>query len=498
MAELTSGLPTAEQLRTDPSTRAGLSTEQLLTAGLTATEASTIGRGFSEAFGENRAKDFRAAEGLTVDEFGVAQNINVPIGALKSQQALNPQIPANAQLTPTLQTVGPGETLTAQTLGASPTTTTPSPIGTAQEIHAQQVSSIPQVNAESIAAGVQPQSVSPVFTSPVETLDPAVLNISNDALVENRLATMFADIESGVVPPWAKAAHNQAMAEMSARGLQGSSIAAGAISLALMQSALPIAAADAQTYFQADMANFEADQQSRLVNFQARQQNMLTDVSIANASEQFNAANKSQTQQFVANLIGSIKTSNANMIASVQQFNVSQANSVSAQNAGNQLAVDQFDRQMKTNVEQFNANIQNQREQFNANMRFAVDQSNVLWRRNVNTGNTAAVNAANQVNTQNMFNMSQQAQNDLWQQQRDEAAWLFSASQNQLDRDYNLAMAAGNRDFVSRNDDRDYWTDLGQTINLGGVWDTVTNFVTNEDFSDFDVGDVDAAIPFTG
>ena len=80
---------------------------------------------------------------------------------------------------------------------------------------------------------------------------------------------------------------------------------------------------------------------------------------------------------------------------------------------------------------------------------FAVEQSNVLWRRNINTENTAAINAANQTNVQNMFNLSQTAQNQLWQQWRDEASWAFQSSENQKNREYNLSQSA-NQNYIPK------------------------------------------------
>jgi hypothetical protein len=82
-------------------------------------------------------------------------------------------------------------------------------------------------------------------------------------------------------------------------------------------------------------------------------------------------------------------------------------------------------------------------------MQFAIDQSNVLWRRAVNESNTAAQNAANQTNVQNRFNMSQVSQNNLWQAWRDEASWLFQSSEREIDRQYNIAMSATNREAAA-------------------------------------------------
>jgi hypothetical protein len=44
--------------------------------------------------------------------------------------------------------------------------------------------------------------------------------------------------------------------------------------------------------------------------------------------------------------------------------------------------------------------------QFNANQRLVIDQSNAQWRREISTANTAATNAANYLNAQNLQAMT--------------------------------------------------------------------------------------------
>ena len=78
-------------------------------------------------------------------------------------------------------------------------------------------------------------------------------------------------------------------------------------------------------------------------------------------------------------------------------------------------------------------NVENQR---------IIDQSNAVWRRSINTANTSSVNAANEVNATNLLNLSNFGMSALWQQWRDEASWVNTASQNDLNRNHNLAIAA--------------------------------------------------------
>ena len=81
-------------------------------------------------------------------------------------------------------------------------------------------------------------------------------------------------------------------------------------------------------------------------------------------------------------------------------------------------------------MSQFNANLENQREQFNTKNSILIDQSNAVWRRQINTQNTALQNAANQMNVMNRFNMSQTALNNRWQQFRDNEFWARTTSRD--------------------------------------------------------------------
>ena len=75
----------------------------------------------------------------------------------------------------------------------------------------------------------------------------------------------------------------------------------------------------------------------------------------------------------------------------------------------------------------------------------AIEQSNIQWRRQANTADTAAANAANQQNVQNAYNISALDQTQIWQQLRDEAAYVRQAYENNEQREAQLlATAIGN------------------------------------------------------
>ena len=177
---------------------------------------------------------------------------------------------------------------------------------------------------------------------------------------------------------------------------------------------------NAQAFLSIDLKNLDNEQKSATLTYQGLLKGLFTDAAEENARQQFNAKNELQVEEFFAELGAQIDTANANRVASMEQFNVSEANSMT----------------------QFNETLNDSRNKFNANMQFAVDQSNATWRREVNTSNTALDNETNRINVQNEYNAVQNALNNLWQAYRDEAAWNFQNSENELSRQHDLGTLA--------------------------------------------------------
>ena len=355
-----------------------------------------------------------------------------------------------------------------------------------------------------------------------EQIQAATATPSDRATVKGQLDTLMADFEGGETPAWAAGALRNATAQMAARGLGASSMAGQALVQAAMESALPIASADAQTvagfeiknlsnrqeramlsaqqratfmgmefdqafqsrvanaakvsdianmnftaeqqvalensraantmnlsnlsnrqaltmaeasslanldmanlsnrqsaavmnaqsFLAMDMTNLANQQQTEMFKAQQRTQSMFTDQAADNAAKQFNATSENQSDQFFANL----KTQTS-------QFNTTQANAMSQFNAGEENAVNKF-----------NTEIANQRDQFNAQNGLVIAQSNAVWRREIATAATAAVNRANEINAASVLDMSNQAYSNLWQEHADMMEWAWTSSDNERDR----------------------------------------------------------------
>jgi len=266
--------------------------------------------------------------------------------------------------------------------------------------------------------------------------------VSTDATVQGQLAKLMTQFEDGKIPAFAAGAVRTAEQRLAARGMGASSMAGAAIVQAAMEASTPIAAADAETYrrmqelnlnnrqqaevlnsqmaLQLDLANLNNEQQAKVTNSTNRVQSLFTDQSAVNTARQFNATNDQQNDQFFASLFND-----------VAKFNTAQTNGLRQFNAGQENA-----------IEQFNSTMANNRDQFNVKNSIVIDQANAVYRRQVNTSNTAIANAEAEYNTRNLFNISQNAQNRLLQEQRDQINFARVNAINETAFQNNLALSS--------------------------------------------------------
>jgi hypothetical protein len=309
--------------------------------------------------------------------------------------------------------------------------------------------------------------------------------------VQYQLGQLMSSLEEGKpMPPWASPQIRKVNAIMQARGMGSSSMASAAITQSLMESGVQIAAADAnkysaiqlqnlnnkqatalqnaatfaamdkmnlnarlqaavtnaQAFLSIDLKNLDNQQKSNTLTYQTLVAGLFKDAAEENARQQFNAKNELQVEEFFAELGVQVETANANRNASMRQFNVSESNSMA----------------------QYNATMRDSREKFNKNMNFAISQSNAVWRRSINTANTATQNEANRLDTQLLFNANQTAISALWQSYRDTASWNFQKSENQLQREHAVGMAAlefaNTKDLFKMQNKEEYAREIGAFI----------------------------------
>ncbi len=176
---------------------------------------------------------------------------------------------------------------------------------------------------------------------------------------------------------------------------------------------------NAKSFLQVDMANLSNEQQSGMFNMQQLTQSILTDQAALNASQQFNATSQNQVDQFFANLR-----------SQVEQFNATQSN-----------AQDQFNAGELNTLARFNAEVMNARDQFNAQNQIAIAQNNAVWRRELATADTAAINRANELNAKAVLDISNQSYDDLWAFYADTMEWAWKSAENEQDRINALGVA---------------------------------------------------------
>jgi len=408
------------------------------------------------------------AQAVQRGDFGSAQEHYDKFGKFEGRTA---PTTGGTIFKPTMQQVQPEELLNKQNYQLDPRSTF-APTQTVQNVQQattptktgpanfQATQMFDQVQQQNIQAAKQ-DDLRDFVTAQQEQVD-------TQSTVQGQLASLTAQFDGGEIPSWAAPSIRLAEQRLAARGMGASTMAGEAILNAAMEAATPIAAADAQTFAAFQQANLNNRQQAEVLN---SQQTLQLDIQNLNNEQQTRVFNSQQRVQALFNDQSAINSS--------KQFNAGQTNTMS----------------------QFNANLENQREQFNTKNSILIDQSNAVWRRQINTQNTALQNAANQMNVMNRFNMSQTALNNRWQQFRDNEFWARTTAR---DNDQYAKKVAYASFIYGKNADAafsskvgalafDVVSGLGQKFGddlVDGVKSFFSSDTVDTDPFDFDVGGV--------
>ena len=378
---------------------------------------------------------------------GIQIPANVPSDAWLAQQVESPTLPGMAVQAPVKQTIDEDKELLQQSAGQIPVTpkaerepiaeattgTATGYTGATQAVAQQNNIEIERVQADQAVA--QTGNVTPLST------------------VRGQLEQLMGDVESDDAP-WADEAMRKANQAMSARGMGNSSIAAAAITQAVLESAMPIAQYDAGVYGTMN-----------LQNLRNRQETMLSNTAASNVAKNMNAQTANEVQKFMSGLRDSVLKFNSTQHDAMSKFNAVQGTETSKFNVAQGTETSKFNAAQSNVANQFYAQMDDAAEKFNATNTIAISKSNAEWRRNINTANTAAVNTSNMVNAQNAFNLSQQAMADLWQRSRDVFNWANQSADNSKDRAFQMAMYSMQRaDYMadmSIEDKNNLWSGIG-------------------------------------
>jgi hypothetical protein len=426
---------------------------------------------------------------------GVPQVGEVNVMDYMGLQAAQPTLPVGTQLEPDLaQIEATDETLQALT-PEQQLATDGQYVATPQEITASTVTSPTPQDAVTATASTtdlvdQPEAVKMTAERSLEQINEEadalqaarqdLSEIDPKATVQGQLALLQEQFADGEVPVWAQGAFRQVNSLMAQRGIGGSTIAAEAITNALMQSTLPIAQQDASFYQNVTLQNLSNEQQAEMAKFNARTTAIFNDQAAENAARSLNTQSANELTRFFAELSQNVALANTAQTNAMEQFNATAQNQMTqffeelgltaeTFNADAINEMSQFDAEQANIISQFNASMKDQRERFNVQNQLAIDASNVNWRREVNTANTAATNAALQFDAQNLLAVQQTALNNIWQHYDSLLDFAFRAEEGAMDRASNLAIASMSAEMQRQIAEAEADTGLISSIFEGGT-----------------------------
>jgi hypothetical protein len=340
-----------------------------------------------------------------------------------------------------------------------------------------------QIQQGELISGVADAQVASTFN---EQIQAATATPTTQATVQGQLDGLMQQFQGRQPPAWAAGAMRAATAQMAARGLGASSMAGQALVQAAMESALPIAQADANIVAQFEAQNLSNRQQRAMLAAQQRAQFMGMEFDqafqarVANSARIGDIANMNFTaeQQIALENSRAVNTMNLNNLSNRQAMVMAEAAALSnldmanlnnrqqsaVQNAQNFMQMDMAnlsnaqqtelfkaqqniqalftDQAAENAAAQFNASSENQTNQFFANLGSQVSQFNAAQ------SNAMAQYDASSINSIRQFNAQMQQQRDQFNAQnglvvaqanaqwRQNIATLNTAAQNEANMDY--------------------------------------------------------------
>ena len=326
-----------------------------------------------------------------------------------------------------------------------------------QQIKLASLSSLNQTESENLSAAQQTElanlnkllQVNTTSAQIASQMNLAQLNVDQQRAVQNAMTVANLDMAKFNEVQQTELANSKFMQTMTLTDfnarqqttMQEATAMAG-MDLATLEGNARLKAQNAQTFLQMDMAQFNADQQATILEAQQQQQVLLSDQAATNAGEQFNAANQNQVNQFMTQLAQQTELNNKQSMNQMTQFNQQLKEQRDARVSGNNIQVALTEAEMTKQLDIFNRQREDQRYQFNTQNQVAIEQAYVNYLRNASIADTAAQNEANRINVQNSFGMTAAEQAFLYQQLRDEAAYIRQSYENDETRQTQLYIAA--------------------------------------------------------
>ena len=296
----------------------------------------------------------------------------------------------------------------------------PNAIATAAQAAGTTLSRVTRAKKQLRNAGISEQVITDLGNDP-ETLEDRLMDLTQEergvigdlpeeAFVSNQLDSLLKGMESGEIPTWASPAVAAVEQMLAQRGLEASTVGRDNLFNAIIQSAVPLAQANAQAIqtsvaqtreiesreevfnaqarqqtalqnasnvFQLNMAQFNADQQTALSNSKFLQTVGLTEANMKQQSAIQNAVLMSQANLAEADFYQKAQIQNAQAFLGMDMANLNNEQQTRVLDAQMNQQV-MLSNQAATNAtRQFNATSENQTQQFMTGLAAQIEQANV-------------------------------------------------------------------------------------------------------------------------
>ena len=179
------------------------------------------------------------------------------------------------------------------------------------------------------------------------------------------------------------------------------------------------AVTNAKAFLEMDLKNLTNEQQAEVIDKQAVVQALFEDQKAINAQRLFTAESENDFAKFYDELNSAIERHNSTEMNTIERFNAGEINT----------------------VRQFNAEMSDSRDRFSSEMQYNIDVSNAKWRQTVETTNTQMIFEAVGQDVKNTLDISQEAQNRLWDSIDNLLDYIFKGADNEATRDAEILAA---------------------------------------------------------
>ena len=217
------------------------------------------------------------------------------------------------------------------------------------------------------------------------------------------------------------------------------------VEIANLNTRTKAAVQNSQNFMSMNLANLSNEQKAEEINKQNRVLALFEDSKAVNTQRMFDAQAKNDFEKFYDQLN-----------VQVQQYNATAKDNWTKWEKG----------EINDNAE-FNATLENNREQFYQTMQYNIDLANAKWRQAVTLKNTELQFEAASADAKNMFNLSTEALNQIWDRADAIFDYAWKTSENALNRDNSIAIANIQASAAGKSSTGGFW---GALARLGGTF----------------------------